>query len=341
MVSLLIAEFFCQAKIVFLCQIMITLKPETDNMNTDTIQEILSKRIMLLDGGLGTQLQLAGITGCPDLACLEHPEVVRQIHERYLEAGSDFVETDSFSANAISLEGYDRAGDAYQISLAAARIAREAADKYTALTPDRPRFVVGSMGPTSKSATLAPLMDDPVIPEDFENAYYDQARGLVDGGADVLMLETMVDALNIRCGLNAIRKLESERGIQIPVMVSVSLTDSFGRLLSGESLEDLYAQIKDEDLLSVGLNCSMGAELLFPFVKQLSEMVSTRVSVHPNAGLPNAAGGYDETPAMFAAEMKKMTDAGIVNIVGGCCGTTPEHIRLLKEVADGAAPRTL
>ena len=310
-------------------------------MNSETIQKILSQRIMLLDGGLGTQLQLAGITGCPDLACLDHPEVVRAIHERYLEAGSDFVETDSFSANAISLEGYDRAGDAYQISLAAARIAREAADKYTALTPDRPRFVVGSMGPTSKSATLAPLMDDPVTPEDFENAYYDQARGLVDGGADVLMLETMVDALNIRCGLNAIRKLEGEREIQIPVMVSVSLTDSFGRLLSGESLEDLYAKIKDEDLLSVGLNCSMGAELLFPFVKQLSEMVSTRVSVHPNAGLPNAAGGYDETPEMFAAQMKKMTDAGIVNIVGGCCGTTPEHIRLLKKVADGAAPRSM
>ncbi|MBR0534329.1 MAG: homocysteine S-methyltransferase family protein [Bacteroidales bacterium] len=310
-------------------------------MNTETILAILSERIMLLDGGLGTQLQLAGITGCPDLACLDHPEAVREIHERYLEAGSDFVETDSFSANAISLEGYGRAEDAYRISLAAARIAREAADKYTALTPDRPRFVVGSMGPTSKSATLAPLMDDPVTPEDFENAYYDQARGLVDGGADVLMLETMVDALNIRCGLNAIKKLSGERGVHIPVMVSASLTDSFGRLLSGESIEDLWAQVRDDGLLSFGLNCSMGAELLFPFVEKLAETVDVNVSVHPNAGLPNPAGGYDETPEMFAAHMKAMAQAGLLNIAGGCCGTTPEHIRLLKEVTDGLAPRKI
>ncbi|MBR4771944.1 MAG: homocysteine S-methyltransferase family protein [Bacteroidales bacterium] len=310
-------------------------------MIANSIQDILSQRIMLLDGGLGTQLQLAGITGCPDIACLEHPDVVQEIHERYLAAGADFIETNSFSANAISLEGYDRAQDAYAISLAAAKIARRAADKFTAATPDKPRFVVGSMGPTSKSATLAPLMDDPITPEDFENAYYDQARGLVDGGADVLMLETMVDALNVRKGLDAINRVAGEKGRNIPVMVSVSLTDSFGRLLSGESLEDLYQQIKGENLLSMGLNCSMGAESMFPFVENLSKVVDTRVSVHPNAGLPNAAGGYDETPAMFAAHMKKMIDAGLVNIVGGCCGTTPEHIRLLAEVAEGAAPRPL
>ena len=310
-------------------------------MIENSIQDILSKRIMLLDGGLGTQLQLAGITGCPDLACLEHPDVVQQIHERYLAAGADFIETNSFSANAISLEGYDRAADAYAISKAAAQIARKAADKFTAETPGKPRFVVGSIGPTSKSATLAPLMDDPITPEDFENAYYDQARGLMDGGADVLLLETMVDALNVRKGLDAIGRVVAERGRAIPVMVSVSLTDSFGRLLSGESVEDLYAQIKDENLLSIGLNCSMGAELMFPFVERLAKVAATRVSVHPNAGLPNAAGGYDETPAMFAAHMKAMIDAGLVNIVGGCCGTTPEHIRLLAEAAEGAAPRPL
>jgi len=195
------------------------------------------------------------------------------------------------------------------------------------------------MGPTSKSATLAPLMDDPVTPEDFENAYYDQARGLIDGGADVLMLETMVDALNVRLGLNAIKKVAEEKDVIIPVMVSLSLTDSFGRLLSGESVEELYEQIKGENLLSIGLNCSMGAELMFPFLEKLAAVVETRVSVHPNAGLPNAAGGYDETPQMFATHMKAMIDAGLVNIAGGCCGTTPEHIKLLKEVADGAAPR--
>ena len=310
-------------------------------MNSDTIKTILDKRIMLLDGGFGTQLQQAGITGCPDLASLEHPDVVQQIHERYLAAGADFVETNSFSANAISLEGYDRAGDAYAISLAAAKIARKAADKFTAANPGKPRFVVGSMGPTSKSATLAPLMDDPTTPEDFENAYYDQARGLVDGGADVLMLETMVDALNVRKALDAIKRVSDEKGVKIPVMVSVSLTDSFGRLLSGESVEELYEQIKGEDLLSMGLNCSMGPELMYPFVEKLSKLVATRVSVHPNAGLPNAAGGYDETPEMFAAHMKAMVDAGLVNIVGGCCGTTPEHIRLLSEVAEGVAPRPL
>lgn len=308
-------------------------------MNTETILEILEKKIMLLDGGFGTQLQLAGYTGLADLACLERGDIVAQIHERYLEAGSDFVETNSFSANAISLEGHGRAAEAYDIALAAARIARQAADKFTASDPGSPRFVVGSMGPTSKSATLAPLMDDPVTPEDFENAYYDQARGLVDGGADVLMLETMVDALNVRLGLNAIRKVSEEKGVRIPVMVSLSLTDSFGRLLSGESIGELYAQIKGEDLLSIGLNCSMGAEMMFPFVEELSRIAETRVSVHPNAGLPNAAGGYDETPKMFADHMAKMLGAGLVNIAGGCCGTTPEHIRLLREVADGAAPR--
>jgi len=310
-------------------------------MNSEIIKTILEKRIMLLDGGLGTQLQLAGIDGCPDLACLDHPDVVMAIHERYFAAGADFAETDSFSANAISLEGYGRAADAYKISFAAAQIARKAADKYTAATPEKPRFVIGSMGPTSKSATLAPLMDDPVTPEDFENAYYDQARGLVDGGADVLMLETMVDALNIRLGLNAIKKVSQEKGVQIPVMVSASLTDSFGRMLSGESLEDLYGQLKDEGLLSVGLNCSMGAELLFPFVEKLAGMADTMVSIHPNAGLPNAAGGYDETPEMFAVHMKKIMEAGLVNIAGGCCGTTPEHIKLLAEVAGGCAPRAV
>lgn len=310
-------------------------------MSTDTIFSILDSKIMLLDGGFGTQLQLAGYTGLADLACLERPDVVAQIHERYLEAGSDFIETNSFSANAISLEGHGRAAEAYDIALAAAKIARQAADKWTAATPGKPRFVVGSMGPTSKSATLAPLMEDPVTPEDFENAYYDQARGLVDGGADVLMLETMVDALNVRLGLNAIKKVSEEKGVSIPVMVSLSLTDSFGRLLSGESVEELYAQIKGENLLSIGLNCSMGAELMYPFIEKLSQIAETRVSVHPNAGLPNAAGGYDETPQMFAAHMAKMLQAGLVNIAGGCCGTTPEHIKLLAEVAEGCAPRKI
>ncbi|MBP5741357.1 MAG: homocysteine S-methyltransferase family protein, partial [Bacteroidales bacterium] len=162
-----------------------------------------------------------------------------------------------------------------------------------------------------------------------------------NGQADVLMLETMVDALNIRCGLNAIKKLSGERGVHIPVMVSASLTDSFGRLLSGESIEDLWAQVRDDGLLSFGLNCSMGAELLFPFVEKLAETVDVNVSVHPNAGLPNPAGGYDETPEMFAAHMKAMAQAGLLNIAGGCCGTTPEHIRLLKEVTDGLAPRKI
>lgn len=303
-------------------------------MAKDIIQGILGKRIMLLDGGLGTQLQLAGITEYPDLACLDHPDIVREVHERYLEAGADFIETNSFSANAISLEGIGRADEAYKLAFAAAKTARQAADKYTALTPQQPRFVVGSMGPTAKSATLAPLMDDPVTPEDFENAYHDQARGLIDGGADVLMLETMTDSLNIRTALTAIGKLSAETGNKIAVMVSVSLTDSFGRLLSGESVEELCAQLTGDDLLSVGLNCSMGAEMMYPFVQRLAAVAPARVSVHPNAGLPNASGGYDETPEMFVSHMRKMMEAGLVNIVGGCCGTTPEHIRLLKAAVD-------
>ena len=310
-------------------------------MNTELLYGALKRKILLLDGGFGTQLQEAGWTGCPDLASLENPGVVRAIHEKYLDAGSDLIETNSFGANAISLEGYGLEKEAYSIAYAAAKVASEAAAAYTASNPEKPRFVVGSMGPTSKSATLAPLMDDPVTPEDFENAYYDQARGLVDGGADILMIETVIDSLNARLALSAIRKVSREKGVEIPVMVSASLTDSIGRLLSGESVEELYALLKDEHLLSVGLNCSMGAGLLLPFVERLSAVAETMVSVHPNAGLPNLQGGYDETPEMFAAEMRKMMEAGLVNIAGGCCGTTPEHIRHLAAFVRECPPRPL
>ncbi|MDE6446481.1 MAG: methionine synthase [Alistipes sp.] len=326
-----------------------------------TLKEQLESRILLLDGGFGTMVQQYGLTeeeyrggrfaewpvqlrGCNDLLALTRPETVRAIHEKYLAAGSDIITTDSFNANAVSLRDYGLEAYAYEIARAAAETARAAADAFTARNPQKPRFVGGSIGPSNHALSLSSKVDDPAARDltfaELEAAYYDQVRGLADGGADLLMLETFFDTLNAKAAIHAILRLFDERGTRLPVMVSGTLTPS-GRTLSGQTVEAFYASVAHVDPIAVSLNCSFGARQLLPYLERLAAVAECRVAVYPNAGLPNVTGGYDETPAMFADEMGEYLRRGLLNMVGGCCGTTPEHIYELHKIVGGYAPRPL
>ena len=327
-----------------------------------TLYEQLEKRILLLDGGFGTMVQGYGLQeedyrgerfgdwpvqlkGCNDLLVLTRPDVVREIHEKYLQAGADIIETDSFNANAVSLADYRMEGLAYEISKAAAETARRAADKFTARNPQKPRFVAGSMGPTNRTASMSADVANPAAREvtfaQLAEAYTDQARGLMDGGADILLVETVFDTLNAKAALYAIDTLCAKLGRRIPVMVSGTLADASGRTLSGQTVEAFAASVSHAELLSIGLNCAYGARQLLPYLERLAAVAETRVSAHPNAGLPNVMGGYDETPEMFAEDVGEYLRRGLVNIVGGCCGTTPAHIFELSKIAGQYAPRPL
>ena len=327
-----------------------------------TLYEQLEKRILLLDGGFGTMVQGYGLQeedyrgerfgdwpvqlkGCNDLLVLTRPDVVREIHEKYLQAGADIIETDSFNANAVSLADYRMEGLAYEMAKAAAETARRAADEFTARNPQKPRFVAGSMGPTNRTASMSANVANPAAREvtfaQLAEAYSDQARGLMDGGADILLVETVFDTLNAKAALYAIDTLCAELGRAIPVMVSGTLADASGRTLSGQTVEAFAASVSHANLLSIGLNCAYGARQLLPYLERLAAVAETRISAHPNAGLPNVMGGYDETPEMFAADVGEYLRRGLVNIVGGCCGTTPAHIFELSKIAGQYAPRPL
>lgn len=325
-----------------------------------TLYEQLNRRILLLDGGFGTMVQGYGLQeedyrgerfrdwtvllkGCNDLLVLTRPEIVGEIHRKYLQAGADIIETDSFNANAVSLADYRLEGYAYEISKAAAAVARSAADEFTARNPQKPRFVAGSMGPTNRTASMSADVANPAAREvtfrQLAEAYADQARGLVDGGADILLVETVFDTLNAKAALYAIDTLCAELGRAIPVMVSGTLADASGRTLSGQTVEAFAASVSHARLLSVGLNCAYGAKQLLPYLERLAAVAETRISAHPNAGLPNVMGGYDETPQMFAKDVGEYLRRGLVNIVGGCCGTTPAHIFELSKIAGNYEPR--
>lgn len=330
-------------------------------MTTDIYQE-LSERILLLDGGFGTLVQgyglreedyrgerfrdwTAELRGCNDLLALTRPELVREIHEKYLRAGADIIETDSFNANAVSLSDYGLEAYAYEISKAAARTARAAADAFTARNPRKPRFVAGSMGPTNRTASMSADVTDPASREitfrQLAEAYTEQARGLVDGGADLLLVETVFDTLNAKAALWAIDRLSEQVRRPIPVMVSGTLSDASGRTLSGQTVEAFCASLSHARLLSIGLNCAYGAKQMLPYIERLAAVAPTRISAHPNAGLPNISGGYDETPEMFASDVEEYLRRGLMNIVGGCCGTTPAHIFALQQIVGRYAPRPL
>jgi len=317
------------------------------------IQKILKNRVLLLDGAMGTMIQRynleeadyrgerfrnhkSDLKGNNDILSLSRPDVIREIHEAYLDAGADIIETNTFNATSISQADYHCETSVYDVNYQSALIASEAARKYTELTPEKPRFVAGSIGPTNKTASLSPDVNDPGFRatsfDEMKTAYTEQVVGLVEGGADLLLVETVFDTLNAKAALMGIEEFLADRGIRLPVMVSGTITDASGRTLSGQTLEAFMLSLDHVDLLSIGLNCSLGAKEIRPYLQEMSEKSTHFVSVHPNAGLPNQFGEYDETPEQMSVLIKDFVDSGFVNIVGGCCGTTPEHIRAFEAV---------
>ncbi|MFR9514425.1 MAG: methionine synthase, partial [Rikenellaceae bacterium] len=326
----------------------------------DRLNRALSERILLLDGGLGTMVQLYGLgeaeyrgeqfaqwhcdlKGCNDLLALTRAEVIREIHHKYLAAGADIITTDSFNANAISLADYGLESYAYQISKAAAAVAASVAREFTERNPLKHRFVAGSVGPTSRPSSMSTDVANPAAREvtfdELVEAYSAQINGLLDGGADIILVETVFDTLNAKAALYAVESIGRERGRTIPTMLSGTLSDASGRTLSGQGVETMYASLSHADLITVGLNCAFGAKQLLPHLERLASVAECRISAHPNAGLPNLAGGYDETPEMFAADVEEYLRLGVINIIGGCCGTTPQHIYCLNQIVGNYTPR--
>jgi 5-methyltetrahydrofolate--homocysteine methyltransferase len=326
-----------------------------------TLRELLGRRILVLDGAMGTMIQRRGLTeadfrgsrferhpndlkGNFDVLALTRPDVLRSIHDAYFEAGADIAETNTFGATRIVLSEYGLEDTAFEMNVAAARAARESALEWTRRTPGKPRFVAGSMGPLNKTLSLSPSVADPgfraVTFDQVRLAYAEQARGLVEGGVDLLLVETIFDTLNAKAALVAIEEVFEELGTRLPLMISVTITDKSGRTLSGQTVEAFWVSIAHARPLSVGVNCALGAAEMRPYVQELSAISDAFVSCYPNAGLPNAFGEYDETPETTSALVRQLADEGLVNIVGGCCGTTPDHIRAIAARVEGATPRT-
>lgn len=323
-------------------------------------KELLHDRILLLDGAMGTMIQTYGLSeeqyrgeqfanyehsvkGNNDLLCLTQPEIIKEIHGKFLEAGADILETNTFNANAVSMADYHMEELSYEINKAGAELAKEMANTYSEKTPEKPRFVAGSIGPTTKLSSMSPDVSNPgfraITFAELVVAFKDQARGLIDGGADLLLIETITDTLNCKAAIFAIKELESELNLDIPVMISGTITDNSGRTLSGQTVEAFWNSIVHAKPVSVGLNCALGAELMRPFLKELSDVADCAVSAHPNAGLPNEMGEYDESPEYMATVVGEFATSGLVNITGGCCGTTPDHINAIAEVMKTCEPR--
>ncbi|WP_345954397.1 methionine synthase [Mucilaginibacter sp. PAMB04168] len=326
------------------------------------IKNELKKRILVIDGAMGTMIQRYQLTeedfrgerfknhpsdlkGNNDLLNLTRPDVIKAIHGEYLDAGADIIETNTFSTQRISLADYHMEELAYELSYEGARLAREAADDYTIKTPGKPRFVAGAVGPTNRTASLSPDVNDPgyraVTFDDLAEAYYDQIRGLVDGGSDLLLIETIFDTLNAKAALFAAQRYAQESGKNLPIMISGTITDASGRTLSGQTVEAFWNSIRHANLLSVGLNCALGAREMRPYLEELSNKADVYISAYPNAGLPNEFGAYDEQPHETAHQVDDFMQASLVNIVGGCCGTTPDHIKCIAERAAKYSPRQL
>ena len=283
------------------------------------------------------------LKGNNDLLSITRPDIIQEIHQQYLEAGADILETNTFSGTSIAQADYALQDLAYEINLCSAQIARTAADKFTKANPDKPRFVAGAIGPTNKTASLSPDVNNPgyraVTFDDLKIAYRDQIRGLMDGGCDLLLVETIFDTLNAKAALFAIQEYFDECGRQVPIMVSGTITDASGRTLSGQTTEAFLVSVSHVPLLSIGLNCALGAAQLRPYLQVLSDKATFYVSAYPNAGLPNAFGQYDQSPEEMAAQIEDFLKEGYLNIIGGCCGTTPDHIRAIANVAANYSPR--
>jgi 5-methyltetrahydrofolate--homocysteine methyltransferase len=326
----------------------------------DRLHDLLAARILLLDGAMGTMIQRHKLTeadfrgerfrdhgrdlkGNNDLLILTRPDIIAEIHRAYLAAGADIIETNTFSSTAIAQADYGLESLAYELSLEGARLARAAADEWTRRTPDRPRFVAGAIGPTNRTLSISPDVGNPafraVTFDGVVSAYADHVRGLIEGGADLLLLETIFDTLNAKAAIKAILDVFEEKGVVLPLMISVTITDRSGRTLSGQTLDAFYTSIRHAHPFSVGLNCALGAREMRPHLAELARIAESYVTCYPNAGLPNAFGEYDELPDETATLLREFAEAGFVNILGGCCGTTPDHIRALHAAVAGLRPR--
>ncbi len=326
------------------------------------LTDLLHKKILVLDGAMGTMIQRhrleeedfrnevlkdhsKSLKGNNDLLSITRPDIIKDIHAKYFEAGADIAETNTFSGTTIAQADYGLEDLVYELNYQSAKIAREAADEFTKNEPEKPRFVAGAMGPTNRTASLSPDVNDPgfraITFEELRVAYKQQAEALIDGGVDMLLVETVFDTLNAKAALFAIDEIKEEHNIDIPVMVSGTITDASGRTLSGQTTEAFLISIQHMDLMSVGLNCALGAAQLRTYLKVLANKSDFFVSAHPNAGLPNEFGQYDETPEMMADQIKGFLEEGLVNVIGGCCGTTPEHIAAIAKLAQGYSPRHL
>jgi 5-methyltetrahydrofolate--homocysteine methyltransferase len=324
------------------------------------IKEILKERILVLDGAMGTMLQRYKFTeedfrgerfkdwehplqGNNDLLSLTQPEAIADVHRKYFEAGADIIETNTFSGTTIAMSDYYMEDLVYELNYESARIAKMIAEEFTKKEPNKPRFVAGSIGPTNKTASMSPDVNDPgyraISFDELRIAYKQQVEALLDGGSDLLLVETIFDTLNAKAALFAIEEVKEERNIDVPIMVSGTITDASGRTLSGQTAEAFLISISHIPILSVGFNCALGASQLVPHLEVLATKSEHAVSAHPNAGLPNAFGEYDETPDQMAEQIKEYVEKGLVNIVGGCCGTTPEHISAIANLVKDFNPR--
>ncbi len=327
-----------------------------------TIEQLANERILVLDGAMGTMIQRLGLTeadfhtpelkdhpillqGNNELLSLSRPEAIKRIHEQYLEAGADIIETNTFSATTIAQAEHKCEHLVREMNVRSAQLAKAACIAFTAKDPSKPRFVAGAIGPTNKTASLSPDVNDPgyraVTFDELVTAYAEQAEALLDGGADLLLVETIFDTLNAKAAFYAIDEVFERRGQRVPLMCSVTITDASGRTLSGQTIDAFLISMGHVDLFSIGLNCALGAAQMRPYLQVLAEQAPCRVSVYPNAGLPDQFGEYRETPEVTASLVGEFMRDGLVNIVGGCCGTTPPHIAALAEEAKKHHPRAL
>ncbi|MES0383339.1 MAG: homocysteine S-methyltransferase family protein [Hyphomicrobium sp.] len=326
------------------------------------LEAAAAERILIIDGAMGTMIQRykldeadyrgerfkdwkQDVKGNNDLLVLTQPDIIEAIHEEYLAAGADLLETNTFNAQRISMADYGMEEFSYEMNVAAAKIARLAADKWTKKTPEKPRFVAGAVGPTNRTASISPDVNDPAFRNvDFDQlreAYKEQVRGLIEGGADIILIETIFDTLNAKAAGVATLEVFEEKGVELPIMISGTITDRSGRTLSGQTPEAFWYSMRHLRPFSIGLNCALGAELMRPYLAELAAHADTRVSAYPNAGLPNEMGEYDETPDDMACQIEPWAKDGILNIVGGCCGSTPDHIGHIAEHVKKYSPRKI
>ncbi|CAA0238622.1 homocysteine S-methyltransferase family protein [Tenacibaculum maritimum] len=324
------------------------------------IYQEIQKRILVLDGAMGTMLQEYKFTeddfrgkrfknypiplkGNNDLLSITQPEAVKEVHRKYFIAGADIVETNTFSGTTIAMADYQMEDLVYELNYQSAKIAKQVAQEFTKNTPSKPRFVAGAMGPTNRTASISPDVNDPgyraITFNELRIAYKQQAEALLDGGADILLVETVFDTLNAKAALFAIEEVKQERNITVPIMVSGTITDASGRTLSGQTAEAFLISVSHISLLSVGFNCALGANLLQPHLEAIASKTNFAISAHPNAGLPNAFGEYDETPEETALQIEEYLKKNLINIIGGCCGTTPNHIKAISQIASKYKPR--